>query len=219
MSDALDRVCAAAKQLKVFPLPSVVLLPGTAQPLHIFEQRYRDMIRDALASDGVFAMAGVLPGFESELAGSPALEPIVCAGVISLHEALEDGRYDLVVVGICRARIIHELPHSKLYREFEVEMLPDAEAPADAEKRLQSALMDLIARVPQSVGQKLANIAARSHGGALADVLTGTVINDIARRYEVLNELDVGERMRRVTDDLRSIATQLRPTKREGLMN
>ena len=69
----LERVHAAAGRLKVFPLPSLVLFPGTAVPLHIFELRYRAMVRDALASDSVFALAQVPAAALGELEGDPPL--------------------------------------------------------------------------------------------------------------------------------------------------
>ena len=219
MSDSLTKVKGTAQKLKVFPLPTLVLLPGGAMPLHIFEPRYRALVKDALATDGVFAIAGILPGFENDLQGSPPLEPICCAGTISLNEEMEDGHYNLVLVGVTRARIVNELPHTKLYREVEVELLPDGDVKPDEDVYLKTALMELIARVPQDVGQKLAQVASRTNGGALADLLTGAVIGDVARRYEVLNELDIPERIRRVTDDVMSIVSQLRPKKHEGLLN
>ena len=61
---ALERLERAKNALKVFPLPSVVLFPHTVLPLHIFESRYRDLVRDALASDKVMALAQLEPGFE-----------------------------------------------------------------------------------------------------------------------------------------------------------
>src|SRR6185436_6144963 len=106
----LERVQAAAGRLKVFPLPSLVLFPGTAVPLHIFEPRYRAMVRDALAGDGVFALAQVPAAAISELPGSPPLRSMLSVGVISLHEERPDGRYDLMLTGVCRARLIAEHP-------------------------------------------------------------------------------------------------------------
>lgn len=219
MSDALERVRAAAKRLKVFPLPSVVLLPGSALPLHIFEQRYRDMVKEALATDGVFAMAWPLPGQEKQLGGKPMLEPLLCAGVIGMHESLEDGRYNLVLIGVSRARIVRELETTALYREVEAELLTD-EAVADADDAaLRSAVVELVARVPLEVGQKVAQVTARARGGALADVVAATILHDAAARFDVLSELDVRERLRAVTEQTLDIVGRLKPRKPEGLMN
>ena len=70
MTTTLDAARGAVKRLKVFPLPPVVLLPGSAAPLHIFEPRYRELVKAALESDGIFAMAQVLPGQEALLSGA-----------------------------------------------------------------------------------------------------------------------------------------------------
>jgi Lon protease-like protein len=219
MSEALDRVRAAAGRLKVFPLPSVVLLPGTVQPLHIFEQRYRDMVKAALDTDGVFAMAQVLPGQEGRLAGSPELEPMLCAGIIGMHEVMPDGRYNLVLVGVARLRLVKEWPQTAPYREVEAELLEDAVLDSEEEVPLRQAVLELIARVPDEVGEKVAQVTGRIHGGQLADVVAGTIFHDVAQRFEILQQTDVRERMREVTDEVMQLVARLKPRKPEGLLN
>ncbi len=219
MSEALDRVRAAAKRLKVFPLPSAVLLPGGALPLHIFEPRYRELVTHALATDGVFAMAQVIPGQESQLAGTPELEEMLCVGVVSQHEKTDDGRYDLVLVGVARARLVRELPRTHLYREVEVEVLPDASFSGPEEDELRQAVLELVARLPQDVGQRIAQVTARAKGGLLADVVAAAIFEDAIQRYEILNEVDVATRIRVVTDELLLLVGHLRPPKPEGLLN
>jgi len=218
-SEALDRVRNAAGRLKVFPLPSVVLLPGTVQPLHIFEQRYRDLVKEALETDGVFAMAQVLPGHEARLAGTPDLEPMLCAGIIGMHEQLEDGRYNLVLVGVARARLVKEWPRRAAFREVEAEVLEDAALDSEEEVPLRQAVLELISRVPDEVGEKVAQVTGRLHGGALADVVAGTIFHDVAQRFEVLQQTDVRERMREVTDEVMQLVARLKPRKPEGLLN
>ena len=68
MRDALEKVKAAAGRLKVFPLPSAVLLPGGIMPLHVFEPRYKAMLKDAMDSDSVFAMAQGKVPFDAKVA-------------------------------------------------------------------------------------------------------------------------------------------------------
>lgn len=219
MSDALDRARAAARRLKVFPLPPVVLLPGAAVPLHIFEPRYRALVKDALATDGVFALAQVVPGQESRLAESPELEPMLCIGVVTLHETLADGRTNLVLVGAVRARIVREWPRTHPYREVEAELLEDGPVAAADEAALRQALVELIARVPTEVGTQVAQVTQRVHGGALADIVASTIMRDAARRFEVLQELDAGERTRVVTEELLLVVGGIKPRKPEAVMN
>lgn len=108
--------------LPVFPLTGVLLLPGTILPLHIFEQRYRNMIEDALATDRVLGMIQPfaprqdnrpLPGAENE---SPELYKIGCAGHIDEWERLSDGRFFIQLKGVNRFRFEEELPLDRGYR-------------------------------------------------------------------------------------------------------
>jgi len=219
VSDALDRARAAAKRLKVFPLPSAVLLPGGALPLHIFEPRYRRLVEHSLETDGVFAMAQVIPGQEALIAGTPALEEMLCVGVVSQHEKTDDGRYNLVLVGVARARLLRELPQTNAYREVEAEVLPDASFDESQEVHLRQAVLELVARLPQDVGQRIAQVTARAKGGMLADVVAAAIFDDAIQRYEILSELDVSTRVQVVTEELLLLVGQLRPRKPEGLMN
>ncbi len=219
MSDAVDKARAAVKRLKVFPLPSVVLLPGSAAPLLIFEPRYRAMIKDAVASDGIFAMAQVLPGQESLLLNKPQLEEMLCVGTITMNEELEDGRFNLVLVGLARARLKSEHATSHPYREVEAELLEDETVEAEDDLSLRRAVVELVARLPTRVGQRVAQVASRVSGGALADVVASTFMQDPQRRFEVLNETDVRLRMEIVTEELLMLVGHLKPRKPEGLMN
>jgi Lon protease-like protein len=219
MSEALERARAAVRRLKVFPLPQVVLLPGTAVPLHIFEPRYRELVKDAVATDGVFALAQVIPGHEVLLAGAPALEPMLCVGVIAVHEPLDDGRSNLVLAGVARARVLRELPRTHLYREVEAELLEDGPVEPALEQALRQAVVELVARVPVQVGQRLGEVTARVAGGALADVVASAFMQDVPRRFEVLSETDVNQRVRMVTEELLLLVGQLKPRKPELYMN
>src|SRR5262245_22614460 len=109
---------------RLFPLPNLVLFPHVAQPLHIFEPRYRQMMADALAEDRLLALALLRPGWEEDYHKRPLLYSLVCLGRIWQGEMLPDGRYNLVLHGLCRARVVEELETGKLYRTARVE-LPD----------------------------------------------------------------------------------------------
>ena len=119
----LERVVAAAPALKVFPLPSVVLFPGAAVPLHIFEPRYRQLLRDCLASDQVLALAQLAPGWEADYAGRPPMKPVACAGVVGWSERLDEGRYNIIIQGVVRIRILEEHEPREPYRVIRAEPL------------------------------------------------------------------------------------------------
>jgi uncharacterized protein len=103
-------------QVPVFPLAGALLFPRAQLPLHIFEPRYRAMVRDALASDQLIAM--VQPRDESE---RPGLFEIGCIGRIVGSEELDDGRYNIVLEGLGRFRIAREAEVSTPYRQVEAD--------------------------------------------------------------------------------------------------
>ena len=95
------------RPLPVFPLPDAVLLPHAIQPLHIFEPRYRQMVADSLDSAGQIAMASFAgKDWKNDYYSQPSLRPAVCVGQIVQHQPLADGRHDILLQGICRARIV-----------------------------------------------------------------------------------------------------------------
>jgi len=106
------------RRIPLFPLPGVVLLPGTLLPLHIFEPRYRAMVADALASDRTIGMAMMKPGQNPE--SSPAIYRVGGAGEIVESEQLPDGRYNIVLEGRFRYRVLDEAPPAP-YRTANVE--------------------------------------------------------------------------------------------------
>jgi Lon protease-like protein len=116
--------------IPIFPLPKVVLLPGEVLPLHVFEPRYRDLARDAVAGHKVMGIVEVKPGFEEQLAGAPPVREIGCVGFIAAHEELPDGRYLLWLIGLERFRILEELAPDTAYRQVRVRYEPTPESPA-----------------------------------------------------------------------------------------
>ncbi|HEX5214082.1 MAG TPA: LON peptidase substrate-binding domain-containing protein [Vicinamibacterales bacterium] len=110
--------------LPLFPLPNVVLFPGVALPLHIFEPRYRAMVADALEADRRIGMVLLQPGWEPAYQARPSIYPIGCSGVIASAAKLEDGRYNVVLQGLDRFRIVSE-DDAGAYRRARVEPLHD----------------------------------------------------------------------------------------------
>jgi Lon protease-like protein len=113
-----------ADLLPLFPLPNVVLFPNVFLPLHIFEPRYREMVADALASDRMIGMVLLRPGWDRDYEGRPPIYSVGCSGVLTHNERLPDGRYNIVLRGMERFRIIEE-DHALSYRRAVVEPLRD----------------------------------------------------------------------------------------------
>ena len=110
--------------IPLFPLPNVVLFPGVFLPLHIFEERYRALTRDALAGDRIIGMTLLRPGFEGDYHGRPPIYPVGCAGVISHSDRLPDGRYNIVLHGLSKFRIVEEMTEGE-YRRARVDALTE----------------------------------------------------------------------------------------------
>jgi Lon protease-like protein len=119
--------------LPLFPLPNVVLFPNVFLPLHIFEPRYRTMVADALDADRMIGMVLLRPGFEASYEGRPAVYPIGCSGLITHVDRLDDGRFNIVLRGVERFRILEE-DQQRSYRRARIEQLPECRlAPQDRE--------------------------------------------------------------------------------------
>jgi len=106
----------ACETMPLFPLPGAVFLPHTLLPLHVFESRYRDLIDHALAEDGYLAVPRLKPGWESGYEGAPPIFQVAGFGRIVRHQALPDGRSNVVILGMGRIAIEGEIPTDTAYR-------------------------------------------------------------------------------------------------------
>ncbi len=112
-------------RLSIFPLPGALLFPRMQLPLHIFEPRYRAMVTDSLARDRRIGMIQPRPGFR-ELPREPLpLFEIGCVGRIAEVEALDDGKFDIVLEGLSRFRLVRELEVTTPFRQIEAELIAD----------------------------------------------------------------------------------------------
>ena len=116
--------------IPIFPLPNVVLFPNVFLPLHVFEPRYREMVRDALAGDRMIGMVLLQPGYEVEYHGRPAIYPIGTAGVITHAEPIDDGRFNIVLRGLEKFRVTSE-DAGQPYRVAHIERLAEDTSDAD----------------------------------------------------------------------------------------
>ena len=110
------------KRLPIFPLTGAVLFPGMQLPLHIFEPRYRAMVGDALIRDRLIGM--IQP--QRSVEGAP-LYGVGCVGRIGEIQAMEDGRYNLILEGTARFRLVRELDVTTAYRQAEAEFFDESE--------------------------------------------------------------------------------------------
>ncbi|MDB5684920.1 MAG: peptidase lon-like protein [Sphingomonas bacterium] len=127
---------AAGARLSIFPLAGALLFPRTYLPLHIFEPRYRALVADALARDRRIAM--IQPRDIDGSVAAPALFDVGCVGRIDQVEALDDGRFNIVLEGLTRFRLIREIDVATPFRQIEASF--DEFADADEQPPLAIAL-------------------------------------------------------------------------------
>jgi len=211
MFDCDDIPFSAAEfsgQARLFPLPNLVMFPHVIQPLHIFEPRYRDMIRDALNSDRLLAMALLAPGWEHEYEGRPPIYPMACLGRILSCRKLGDGRYNLVLQGLCRAQIVREEPIAHSYRTARLELQADQYAQHTTESRsglrrkLIRKFRSLMPPNPEAQNQLDELLNADLSLGMLTDIVAYTVDLDLTTKQTLLSETDVDRRAAQLVEYL-----------------
>jgi Lon protease-like protein len=186
--------------IPVFPLPDVVLFPGVFLPLHVFESRYRELVRDSLAGDRLIGIALLRPGWTHERDGQPAIYPVGCVGLISHIEALDDGRYNLVLRGVEKFRVVREEDAVRPYRRASVDYVEERMTSADHEavRQRRHHLERLLATVADAPEQTFpSNLSDEEVINALAQYLDLEPIErqalleqeGVARRCEALIEL------------------------------
>ena len=125
-------------EIPIFPLPNVVLFPSALLPLHIFEPRYRAMVSDALDNERLIGMVMVRPGWEPHYDESPDVYPVGCAGFITHADRLTDGRFNIMLRGLEKFRILGERPARdgvERYRVARVESIAEATSNVTPESR------------------------------------------------------------------------------------
>jgi Lon protease-like protein len=150
----------------IFPLPGVVLFPGTYLPLHIFEPRYRAMTEAALAGDQVIGMV-LIRGDADPMQRRAPIFPFGCAGRIVESERLADGRFNLLLHGERRFRILAEPDSTSVFRRVEAELVPEPSFPElepAVQRRLVELRGDLEARMLE-----LVRLSAPASADALAE--------------------------------------------------
>lgn len=192
----------------VMTLPNTVFFPQSLLPLHVFEPRYRAMLRQVLATDRLFAVARL---DQSRLAEPGAQEPvhhIASLGLVRACQEGEDGTSNLLLQGVCRIEVTaieRELP----YRRIRIRPLASsaAEPPAALELlrleilRLLATRRRLGSAQPKGLGHFLRTI---DDADTFADVAVFNLCEDGDLKQSLLEELDTGRRLRRFAAQLRA---------------
>lgn len=213
------------RPLPLFPLDITALLPQQVLPMHIFEPRYRQMIEHALDRSGQIAV-GVFEGqaWKTQYHGRPPVRPYVCIGQIMQHEKLHDGRYNLLVQGICRARIIKERPPSKdrLYREVYLEPVGSEASLVDGLGEVRSKIESMLTGTPLKqltaadvILEYLRNEEIPTH--ALLELITFSIVSEPRVRYALLSEGDIERRAKIIVGEMDYLVTLIRRAVRQRM--
>jgi Lon protease-like protein len=220
MSDEQSISINFGRPIGLFPLHGAVLLPQQLMPLHVFEPRYRQLVEHALDGSGLFALA-LFKGedWKTQYHGRPPIRRSVCVGRIAQHERSNDGRYNIMFQGVCRAKIVRELPGSaeRLYRAAMLEPFGNDEPGelalgdplAPARERLKEMLTEgpLTKLVGASqVAGYLGNEELPSP--VVMDVVAFALIHETEVRYRILEAPSAEQRtviLEEALDSLRSL--------------
>jgi len=203
MSDDSQSLTDFGGAARLFPLPNLVLFPAVMQPLHIFEPRYRQLMDDALEDDRLIAMALLQPGWEENYHKRPPIYPVVCLGRIHREERLADGRYNLLLHGLQRARVVEELKVAKLYRVARMKLLEDVPpCSLPREQDMRRCLGEQMGRwfASKNLAQDQMKVLFNSplRLGALCDIFSFALPMPVEMKQELLEELVVERRLRRL---------------------
>lgn len=206
-----------SRPIALFPLANVVLLPHTLLPLRIFEPRYRQMLQKALDSSGQIAMANFADdAWRESYDGTPPLKPAVCVGQIVQHHKRSEEVHDVVLLGICRARIVemHEPEGDRLYRQAmlrPLELKDEEAALGGVRKRLQGLMDSAQVRRMQSVA-KIRGLFDREEvpTHALIELLGSELLGDPLRKYHLLAEPDPKRRAKVIASELKALDRLIR---------
>jgi len=172
----------------LFPIHHAVLFPKTPIPLHVFEEHHQAMIQDAMAGDRKLTIALMHGEVESEFAGIENVHKIACLGHIESVEELEDGDYDIVVVGLRRVRIVRETQQFP-YLMAEIEDMPDIghDECSDALVTRHNRISDLFARFVE-----LATDGNRDAGKIMPRMDFELLVNTVAMTLNITTEQKQG---------------------------
>lgn len=203
MSDDPTSLGDYSGRARLFPLPNLVLFPSVVQPLHIFEPRYRQLMEDALKDDRLLAMALLQPGWEEDYYKNPPIHPVVCLGRVHKEERLPDGRWNLLLHGLARARVESELTTDRPYRVARVRLMQEEDVGSQQKaKDLRGQLGRRVSRWFAAHEGALVQLEQLLEGdltlGALCDVFGFALPIGLEIKQQLLEDADVEQRAHRL---------------------
>jgi uncharacterized protein len=196
--------------LPIFPLPNLVFFPNTRLPLHVFEPRYRQMVTDALSKDKRFGIVLLRPGWESDYFGAPAVHECGTIGTIEQAVPLDDGRFNILVRGDVRFRIVGEVEHLP-YRTARVIAQPEMERRSDEAYAQREWLADLARQYLKYLPDQMAVPEIETVGlDALTNALIMSLNLEVEEKQGLLEIDDLIARAEKIGTELKSRVESLR---------
>ena len=213
-SEQTDELRDFSGYAPIFPLPDVVFYPHVMLPLHIFEPRYREMVADALSGERLIAMALLKPNWESSYSEkTAAIHETVCVGRIVAEHRMADGRYNLALRGLTRAKVLDEAADGTPYRVGRLQVQPDryAKQPViDRDNRSRELLTGFREMYPKIDLDHVwhQSLDAQIPLGSLCDILSHAMRLDPPLGQSLLDEIDVDMRSDLLLQYLRSLVKE-----------
>lgn len=206
-------MAAETLTVPIFPLPEVVFFPYTLLPLHIFEPRYKELVTDVLAGNGLMGVVQLRPGWDKDYYGNPPVYKVMGVGKIIQNRRWPDGRYDIVLEGLYRA-VIRDESRQGEYRIAKVEPLRDN---IDMQNHLElevvhQRLLELYHKLGEALPETRTSLVRDAEApdvSGLVDIMASVFVENPYDKQSILSEPDVVRRQRLLRVQLRSM---LRPS-------
>lgn len=188
------------QRLPLFPL-GLVLFPGLVLPLHVFEERYRVLVRELLErpeGDRAFGVVAIRQGREVDVDGVQALHEVGCTAQLRKVDAYDDGRFDIVTTGVTRFRLLG-LSHNQPYLVGDIELLPDPLVEVDEAVLLgaavRAAYVDYLAALGEAGADSVDAPDLPTDEVVLSYLVAATVLIDLEDRQALLAAPDAVTRL------------------------
>lgn len=210
MSDALQKVLGL-KHLPLFPLP-LVALPNEFLPLHIFEERYRQMLKDVEGGRNIFGITFFDP--ETSFIDKPALETVGCAVEIRQSETLPDGRSNILTLGLVRYKLIDYVDSDEPYLVGDIEFFEDVPEDKSRLEPLAGDVFDLFERMAKAAfkmggGRGRFPEIQRTDPETLSFLIAAAFNFDNDKKYSLLKLTSTGERLGQLKEILDQTVLQM----------
>ena len=213
MSEVLERL-RGVRQIPLFPLP-LVMLPNELLPLHIFEERYRKMLRDVEAGDHLFGITLFEP--DASIAEKPGVGTVGCVAEVRQVEMLPDGRSNILVMGLARYRLLEYVDEGEPYFMGEVEFFEDEDENSKKLQPLADEVFELFGRMARAAfkmsgGRGTSPEIKRADPEALSFLITAAFNFENDKKYSLLEMTSTTQRLQELQKILLKTVDQMEET-------